>query len=304
MPTLSLIIPVYNGEQFLKKCLDSIFLSKTSLDLFEVIIINDGTPDGSLEIIAEYTRLYNNITVFSQENKGLGEARNTGIKLVKGEYIWFVDQDDWITPYAIERICNKLNQNKPDILSFEYRYPSGNRAPIDNMAKAGQLYTGKEFLNIHLVENPVWHYVTKSSLINQNRLCFQKENHEDTLFTPVVYFIAEKVIYDDSINYIYNFRENSITTSLAPYKHSDDALLVAIKLNSFMLKNARNFRERKIFSKYIALAINALFYYWRQLNNLDKKRISIKLPLRLLLKSLFYSFSFKHIIALFIIKLK
>lgn len=304
MLTLSIIIPVYNGEKFLKKCLDSIFKSNISLDLFEVIIINDGTPDRSLNIVTKYTKLYNNITVFSQENKGLGEARNTGIKLVKGEYIWFVDQDDWITPNAIDRICKKLYLNKPDILSFEYRYPSGKRAPIDNRAKVGELYKGKEFLNIHVVENPVWRYVIKSSFMSQNKLFFQKENHEDTLFTPIAFFIADTVIYDDSINYIYNFRENSITTSLAPFKHCDDAIAVAIKLNSFMLENARNYSERKIFSKYIALVIGALFYYWRQLSSLDKKLISIKVPLRLLLKSLFYSYSFKHIIALLIIKLK
>lgn len=304
MITLSIIIPVYKGEKFIQKCLDSIFYPSRQLDLFEVIIINDGTPDNSLEIISDYTKLFNNITLFSQENMGLGEARNTGIKLAKGEYIWFVDQDDWITPNAIERICKLVDSNKPEILFFEYTYPLGNKSTIINKGISGQTYSGIEFLNIHMVENPVWQYVIKTSLMLKYKLSFHSDYHEDSLFTPIAIFLAQSVLYDNNVNYIYNLREDSITTSAAPLKHCHDIIKVVEKLHLFIINHSKTTVEKKIFTKYISLAFSGLFYYWKQLSNQDKNKISKSLPMEILFNAILYNFNFKHLIILIIIKIK
>lgn len=304
MTTLSIIIPVYNGEKFLRKCLDSIFYHNVPLQLFEVIIVNDGTPDRSLDIVSRYTELYKNITVFSQENKGLGEARNSGIKLAKGQYIWFVDQDDWLTDNAVERICSFVRLNNPDILYFEYRYPTGKRSSITNNAKMGQTYTGKEFLKIHIVENPVWHYVIKSSFIREKKLFFYKKNHEDTLFTTVAFFLADSVMYDNSINYIYDLRENSLSTTLAALEHCHDINEVIRRLENFKTINAKKKSEKKIISKYITIAFSGLYHYWKRVDEIDKRNISESLPSGVLLKSLVLSLRIKYIIAFFIIKVK
>jgi len=305
MITLSIIIPVYNGEKFLRKCLDSIFLFNTSsLDLFEVIIVNDGTPDRSLDVVSEYTRLYKNIKVFSQENKGLGEARNAGMKLVNGKYVWFVDQDDWITPNAIERICENLHLNKPDILSFEYRYPSGKRSTIKNNAVVDKTYKGTEFLKIHIVEYPVWQYVIKSSFIVEKNLHFQKENNEDALFTPIAFFLANSVKYDSSINYIYNYREDSIMTTMAPLEHCYESINVCAKLYEFMINPVNNFSEKRVFSKYISLLIGGIYFWWGHLNKKDKKLISKELPFDILFKTVLLNLQFKYIIGLLVMKFK
>lgn len=93
---LSIIIPIYNVEKYLSDCLNSVINQKKSDLTYEIIIVNDGTPDNSLKIAEDYAKSHNNITIISQENQGLGGARNTGLKAASGDYVWFIDSDDWI----------------------------------------------------------------------------------------------------------------------------------------------------------------------------------------------------------------
>ena len=95
-PAVSIVVPVYNVEAYLEKCLDS--LVNQNFDNYEVIIVNDGSTDKSKEIAQRYENKYSNVVLIDQKNKGLGGARNTGIEAVKGEYILFVDSDDYIHP--------------------------------------------------------------------------------------------------------------------------------------------------------------------------------------------------------------
>lgn len=306
MIPLSIIIPIYNVEEYIKKCLDSIFLNNIDLGLFEVIIVNDGTPDRSMEVVSEYTKLFNNITVFNQENKGLGEARNAGVKLAKGKYLWFVDSDDWLVDGAICSIINFINLYNPDILAIDYTYSTGEKSTIKNYAKPGIIYTGKDYLDINYVQNPVQYYIIKSSFYFKNNLCFKKGiYHEDSLFTPKALFLANSVMFYNVPCYIYNVREGSIMTSTnACLKHSYDMITVSVDLFHFMKSNAKNWSERRILSKYIGVALGGVYYYWKQLNNKDKKIVSEKFPLRLFLKPLFVNFQFKYTLSSFIVKLK
>ena len=103
-PKLSIIIPVYNVENYVDTCIESLYKQGISEYEFEVILINDGSTDNSLSIIQEYENKYSNITIISQKNQGLSTTRNNGIKLAKGEYLLFVDSDDLI----IENILTHL----------------------------------------------------------------------------------------------------------------------------------------------------------------------------------------------------
>ena len=114
---ISVIIPVYNTKEYLKECIDSI-LNQT-IDLFEVIIVDDGSTDGSLELINQYAESHSNIRVISQKNCGLGAARNIGLKISKGEYIYFIDSDDILEKNALEYCYNLASKNKLDMLTFE-----------------------------------------------------------------------------------------------------------------------------------------------------------------------------------------
>ena len=111
MPRFSIIIPVYNVEKYIKKCLDSVF-SQTFKD-FEVIIVNDGTKDKSMDIVKNY-----DAKVINQVNQGLSEARNNGVKQAKGEYILFVDSDDYINKNLLLEL-NKSLSNSPDLIRFQ-----------------------------------------------------------------------------------------------------------------------------------------------------------------------------------------
>ena len=306
MILLSIIIPVYNVEKYIKKCLDSIFFSNASLDLFEVIIVNDGTPDKSMDVVAKYINNFNNITVYSQENMGLSEARNSGVKLAKGRYLWFVDSDDWLPQDAIRRICNLLYEYNPDILAIEYCYSIGEKSTIKNKAKVKQIYTGKDYLQINIAENPVQYYIINSIFFCKNNLHFYKGiYHEDTLFTPIALFLANSVIYDNSLSYIYNVRENSIMTSgCANLKHTSDTITVAEQLNLFLKNNALSFKDKKILSKYIAIAVGAVYYYWKRLNKKEKNLIAKAFPFNKMLIPIIRSLNLKYIVALFIIKIR
>lgn len=306
MITLSIIIPIYNVEKYINKCLDSIFINSIDINLFEVIIVDDGTPDRSMELVSEYTKLYANITVITQENRGLGEARNTGVKFAKGKYLWFVDSDDWLIENAICNIINLLNLHKPDILAIDYIYSTGEKSAIKNYAKSGHIYTGKDYLNINYVQNPVQYYVISSSFYFKNSLNFKKGiYHEDSLFTPKALFLANSVMFYNEICYVYNVREGSIMTSPNTcFKHCDDMLKVSVDLLYFLKLQANNLYEKRILSKYVCTALGGLYYYWKQLGIKDQKIISEKFPLIIFIKPLLLNFQFKYIISSFIVKLK
>ena len=94
---LSIIIPVYNVEKYIHRCLTSCCKqSDASLDEYEIIIINDGTPDNSMDVVYNIAKKYSNIVIFNQKNKGLSAARNQGLEIAKGEYVQFLDSDDWL----------------------------------------------------------------------------------------------------------------------------------------------------------------------------------------------------------------
>ena len=112
---VSVIVPVYNVEKFIGKCLDSL-VNQTLKDI-EIIVVNDGTKDNSQEIIDKYVKKYpDKVKSFIKENGGLSSARNFGIEKAKGEYISFVDSDDWLNDDALEKMYNKAKKDKSDIV--------------------------------------------------------------------------------------------------------------------------------------------------------------------------------------------
>lgn len=115
---LSLVIPMYNVELYIEKCLNSCINQDLSSNEYEIIIVNDGSKDTSLSRAEAIARKHNNIKIISQENGGLSSARNTGLKNAKGEYIWFIDSDDWIEPNVLKNLYQIASHNNLDILRF------------------------------------------------------------------------------------------------------------------------------------------------------------------------------------------
>ena len=117
---MSIIIPMYNAEKYIVICLDSILLANLSMDLYEVVIVNDGSKDKSPEIAQDYASRYSNVTYLTQENQGQSTARNYGIKTCKGEYVWCVDADDKLISDQLPKIFLALDKyNNLDILAVQ-----------------------------------------------------------------------------------------------------------------------------------------------------------------------------------------
>lgn len=209
MPKFSIIVPVYNVEKYIKKCLDSIF--NQTFKNFEVIVVNDGTKDKSMDIVKEY-----DVKIINQENSGLSEARNTGVRSASGEYIIFIDSDDFIEKELLKKVNDSLN-NKPDVVRFQIQdYKDEkvtnkyNEEPFENLNGTEAF---EKICKYHYIEN-AWAYAIKRSYYEKEKFSFKKGTyHEDFGLTPLIIIKASKV---NSINYLgYNYvqREGSIMSS-------------------------------------------------------------------------------------------
>lgn len=208
-PKFSIIVPVYNTEKYVKRCLDSI--NSQSFKDYEVIIINDGSTDNSSDIISKYP-----YKIINQENQGLSMARNNGVKDASGEYLIFLDSDDYIEKDLLKEINNSLS-NKPDLVRYQIKEVFDNKSdinyeeiPFDNKngVEAFKLIT-----NYHFVEN-AWAYAIKREFYLKEKFSFKKGTyHEDFGLIPLV-IIKSKIV--NSINYVgycYYQREGSIMNS-------------------------------------------------------------------------------------------
>ena len=181
---LSLIIPIYNVEAYIHKCIDSI--SQQNCKDIEIILVNDGSPDKCPSICDEYTNNNKNITVIHQTNGGLSNARNSGLSKAKGDYIWFIDSDDWIHEKAIAIILDELKQEEVEILGFSGIdfFEKVNRFEEPNQLMTIETTNGNNYLKINGQLNPTaWNYIYKASFLKNNKLTFKERLiHEDDYF--------------------------------------------------------------------------------------------------------------------------
>ena len=221
---VSVIVPVYNVEKYLRQCLDS--LVNQTLKEIEIICINDGTKDNSVEIINEYVKKYSNIILINQENQGLGMARNNAMKHAKGDYIAFVDSDDWVDTDMYEVLYNKAIETDADIVECDYRMVFENSTKIKNRTLFGSLHTWKKFpiacgkiFDWKYVKTQVfnglrcmvWNRLYKRSLIFNNNLTFPKGKGEDYPFSLDAVLSAKSIVHCGKILYNYRIREASIS---------------------------------------------------------------------------------------------
>ena len=205
-PKFSIIVPVYNTEKYLKRCLDSI--KSQSFKDYEVIIVNDGSTDNSSDIISKYS-----YKVINQENQGLSMARNNGVKASIGDYLIFLDSDDYIEKDLLKEI-NKSLSNNPDLVRYQIKEVFDNEdninyeeTPFDNKNGVDAF---KFITNYHFVEN-AWAYAIKREFYLKEKFSFKKgAYHEDFGLIPLV-IIKSKIV--NSINYVgycYYQRDGSI----------------------------------------------------------------------------------------------
>ena len=240
---LSIIIPVYNVENYLRKCLESIMEQK--LDNMEIIIIDDGSTDASGEICEEYKG--KNVIVKHKKNGGLSSARNYGLEFAKGDYIWFIDSDDFIEKDCTNTIVEKLKENKPDLMIIKSRVINENNESKDELfysIKEG-LYSNYEYMKI-LKNNPksilfcAQYHIVKKDIIEKNKILFKDGIiHEDELWTPQIIMASNSIYYSNLNIYYHLMRSDSIMHSSKIEKSGNSDLIVAEELYK-IYKNNKN----------------------------------------------------------------
>ena len=232
---ISVVIPVYNVEKYIPRCIDSVI--NQSYNNLEIILINDGSTDNSPKICEEYSIKDKRIRIIHQENKGLSEARNRGISLAQGDYIIFLDSDDyWCDLDGVEAIVQRLVETKPDVLIFNYlKYYENNRKyskPIFSCDRESLLTSEnqlKYLLENRCFESSSWNKVVQRELFLNNDLSFRKGTlSEDIEWSAKLALFASKYDYYPHPLLVYVKRKGSITTTPS-IKNSRDILLNIIK---------------------------------------------------------------------------
>ncbi len=222
----SIIIPIYNVEKYLRDCLDSV-LGQTCPD-WEAICVNDGSTDESNAILEEYLEKDSRFKVINQDNRGLSSARNTGMDNAEGNYILFLDSDDWLGKNALEVLAG--NMGGEDLICFSgRRYFENDYSfhPADSLSKK-QYASGMDYYNDNALQHRDFAFVCvvlrayRRQFLLENVLRFKEGiYHEDNLFTPLACFYARKVRMIDESLYNYRVRESSITTTDNPQRLKD-----------------------------------------------------------------------------------
>ena len=235
---LTIIIPVYNVEKYIGKCLSSIYMQNIDTSLFEVIVVNDGTPDDSMSIVQQYVDGYDNIRIISQTNQGLSIARNNGIHQAQGRYVWCVDSDDWLVDGSLNLILAQLDNNY-DVLKVLLRRVKETDGSYTDDSYNKYLVrkftvSGKDFLFDEGAFAPAQGMIVKRDFLNKFNLSFYPGlYHEDSEFCPRALYLASSVYLIKEPCYNYLLRSNSSIMSSMKLKNFQDLIRIFRNLSDF-----------------------------------------------------------------------
>lgn len=236
-PSVSIIIPVYNVEDYIEDCLKSV-ISQTYQGKIECIIVDDCTPDNSCkkieEILSTYTGNIEFKVIHHEVNKGLSAARNTGIKQATGEWLYFLDSDDELYDYTIEHLTELIPYNEvASIIMGGYSIINTNNTGIFKEDKLYQTVTldNNESIINSLIEGKwnvmAWNKLVNHSFITNNNLYFEEGIiHEDELWTFIFLPFIKKLIISTKITYIYKIRKNSIMNTFNIHERKSYTLII------------------------------------------------------------------------------
>ena len=258
---LSLIIPVYNVEQYIARCLQScLYQPHATTSDYELVIVNDGTQDGSMDIVEEMTRGHINVTIINQQNQGLSMARNAGLRAAKGDYVWFIDSDDWIEQGCLHEIIKRLNDTKADILQLQYRNVYTDGTPNDeHYATIEGVLRSKDWFVHNSYHAAVPFMVYRKALFEEHQLQFCPGiYHEDSEFKPRVVYLADTCASYDKVAYNY-FKGNATSiTAVLKLKNGLDLFTVMNRLATFVDEHHIRGIYRRSFYTQIGIAMRTV----------------------------------------------
>lgn len=221
---ISFILPVYGVEKYISECLDSIYSQDMPESDYEVICVDDCSPDRSNEIIRQYQQKHNNLILIEHKiNKMSGGARNTGIRNAKGEYVWFVDPDDLISHNSVSQIIDVCEKENPDVICFNYSVLKNNSESVDKCFKE-ELHNlnGVSFIEKQFGKELIYHlgYAVRSvyrlQLVMDNNIRFPENMRfgQDTTFMMQAIVVADKVAVIPDALYRYRQTDSQVTSQL------------------------------------------------------------------------------------------
>ncbi|WP_308764348.1 glycosyltransferase family 2 protein [uncultured Bacteroides sp.] len=247
IPKVSVIIPVYNTEKYVRQAVESI--RRQTLKDIEIIIVNDGSTDGSMTILEELAAQDERIKLFSQENQGQSAARNFAIQKAKGKYFYFMDSDDFLEKDALQLCFEKAKHNNLDFVLFDADIlnPQDTTA-IDLTYQRTQImdeesiYTGSELLNLFIrkyifTPSPCLSFINTTFFRQKNLSFYPGIIHEDQLFTCKLYLNANKVMCIAKPFFKRRFRSDSTMTNRFAWKNMRGYLTVTAELLQYASKH-------------------------------------------------------------------
>ena len=246
---------MYNVEKYIEKCILSTQRQDVPKSEYEVIVVNDGSPDGSLAIAEDLSLQYKNIHVYSKENRGLSSARNFGISKAQGDYIFFLDSDDWIEENCFGRIISKLRDEKPDILCIcSCRNNGENQFSTQTFSDTNFVPGPKALAKGLRPEAPF--SIVSSSFLNKYKFRFYEGiYHEDSELTPRMHYLASKISFLNGLVYNYYVNNQSIMRKPNKKKSYDLINVVCPHLSQFCEEYVKE-EDKYIFHNMISMYLN------------------------------------------------
>ncbi len=284
---LSIIVPIYNVEPYLKECIDSLYHQDIPDDEYEVILINDGSTDNSYEIAKDFASAHSNIHLVTQTNQGQSVARNKGLDMAKGKYVMFVDSDDGLFPNVLGKVFTVADENQLDVCAYRIKYAdekgvvhlgSVQPFPID------VVYDGRYAVTHGADIGAVWLNLYSRELLNKFHLRFLEGiYHQDVDFNLRMYAYANRMMFTDIVAYSYRYVAGSSTRK--PNKSKEikligDDFLVVQHIRDFTIidkhgKKLKDFYHRHgnsvVISRLLELINNEI------LNKEEKQQLLAKL---------------------------
>ena len=277
-PLLTVVIPVYNVERYIKRCIESILVQEWKD--YEILLVDDGSTDHSPQICDEYAKDYDFISVIHKENGGLSEARNTGILHAKGEYVYFPDSDDWLEPDTFIALAEALESQEFDIISFNREFVKSEEDAIVSEPEVTQVFEGKDAFVQMLKHRYITGFandkIYRKSLFMDRDILFPRGKYYEDLGTNYKLFLSAKKVYATNQKYYHYLIDNpdSITQSWNEKKFRDMFGFYKEVFYSTFVRSQLNQEELQISQLYY---VNGLTHILASLykSKLDKKYIDI-----------------------------
>lgn len=275
IPTVSIIVPIYNKEKYLKKCIDSL-VNQTLSDI-EIVLVDDGSMDNSLKICAEYQKIYPNIKCLSKDNGGVSSARNLGLDNCTGRFVTFVDPDDTLECDALEYLYHLIQVYNADVVGYKMNmYKNGiiDESPIEdeNIEIYKDIDILKEYVASGKFLHAVWNKLFRMQVIIENNIKFVEDIHyaEDALFNYSVLSKSKTLVFSNSRKYNY-FIEPSSTVSNITEKRID-ILKAQIRMYELIVREIPDY-VKYITTQYINSSILIVLDIVRENKVYQKKGI-------------------------------